>query len=139
MAGAEPPASVLDASAALALLNDEDGSEIVSDAVTDGAAINVVNLAEVLSKVAERGGDPAEATAKLRKAEGSKRALAIEPLTAADCIAVARLRPITRQRGLSLADRACLALAERLGIPALTTDEASEDVPNLDIEVQLIR
>ncbi len=139
MAGAEPPASVLDASAALALLNDEDGGEVVSNAIADGAAISVVNLAEVLSKVAERGGDPAEAAARLRKAEGSKRALAIEPLTAADCVAVARLRPITKQRGLSLADRACLALAERLDIPALTTDEAWDDVPNLDIEVQLIR
>lgn len=139
MAGAEPPASVLDASAALALLNDEDGGEVVSNAIADGAAISVVNLAEVLSKVAERGGDPAEAAAELRKAEGAKRALMIEPLTAADCVAVARLRPITKQRGLSLADRACLALAERLGIPALTTDEAWADVPDLDIEVQLIR
>lgn len=139
MAGAEPPASVLDASAALALLNDEDGGEVVSNAIADGAAISVVNLAEVLSKVAERGSDPAEAAAELRKAEGSKRALMIEPLTAADCVAVARLRPITKQRGLSLADRACLALAERLGIPALTTDEAWEDVPDLDIEVRLIR
>lgn len=99
----------------------------------------VVNLAEVLSKVAERGGDPAAAAAELRKAEGAKRALAIEPMTAADCVAVARLRPVTKQRGLSLADRACLALSERLGVPALTTDEAWDDVPDLDIEVRLIR
>ncbi len=139
MASAEAPASALDASAVLALLNDEEGSEVVSGAVADGAAISVVNLAEVLSKVAERGGDPATAAAELRKAEGSKRALTIEPLTAVDCIALARLRPITKQRGLSLADRACLALASRLGVPALTADEAWEDVPGLDIEVRLIR
>lgn len=139
MASAESPASALDASAVLALLNDEEGGEVISDAIAEGAAISVVNLAEVLSKVAERGGDPATAAAELRKAEGSKRALTIEPLTAADCVAVARLRPITKQRGLSLADRACLALADRLGIPALTTDEAWDDVPNLGIEVRLIR
>jgi PIN domain nuclease of toxin-antitoxin system len=139
VASAESPASALDASAVLALLNDEEGSEVVSGAIADGAAISVVNLAEVLSKVAERGGDPAAAAAELRKAEGSKRALTIEPLTAADCVALARLRPITKQRGLSLADRACLALADRLGIPALTTDEAWDDVPNLGIEVRLIR
>jgi ribonuclease VapC len=139
VASTESPASVLDASAALALLNDEDGGKVVSDAIADGAAISVANLAEVLSKVAERGGDPAKAAAELRKAEGPKRALAIEPLTAADCVAVARLRPITKQRGLSLADRACLALAKRLGVPALTTDEAWENVPDLDIEVRLIR
>lgn len=84
MANAESPASVLDASAVLALLNDEEGSEVVTDAIADGAAISVVNLAEVLSKVAERGDDPATAAAELRKAEGSKRALTIEPLTAAD-------------------------------------------------------
>ena len=128
MAGTEPPASVLDASAALASSTTR-RSEVVSNAVADGAAISVANLAEVLSKVAERGGDPAEAAAELRKAEGSKRALMIEPLTAADCVAVARLRPITKQRGLSLADRACLALAERLDIPALTTDEAWRTCP----------
>jgi ribonuclease VapC len=139
VASAEPPASALDASAVLALLNDEEGGEVVSGAVADGAAISVVNLAEVLSKVAERGGDPAAAAAELRKAEGSKRALTIEPLTAADCVALARLRPTTKQRGLSLADRACLALADRLGVPALTADEAWEDVPGLDIEVRLIR
>jgi ribonuclease VapC len=139
VANAESPASVLDASAVLALLNDEEGSEVVTDAIADGAAISVVNLAEVLSKVAERGDDPATAAAELRKAEGSKRALTIEPLTAADCVALARLRPITKRRGLSLADRACLALSERLGVPALTTDEAWEDVPDLGVEVRLIR
>lgn len=32
------------------------------------------------------------------------------------------LRPATKVQGLSLADRACLVLAERLGVPALTTD-----------------
>lgn len=138
MAGVESPASVLDASAALALLNDEDGSEVVSDAVADGAAISVVNLAEVLSKVAERGGDPADAAAKLRKAEGSKRALMIEPLTAADCIQVARLRPITKAQGLSFADRACLALAERLGVPAMTTDREWAKA-EVKADVQIIR
>jgi len=40
VASAESPASVLDASAALALLNDEDGGEVVSDAIADGAAIS---------------------------------------------------------------------------------------------------
>jgi ribonuclease VapC len=139
VASAEPPASALDASAVLALLNDEDGSEVVAAAIADGAAISVVNLAEVLSKVAERGGDPAAAVTVLRRAEGSKRALTIVPLTAADCFAFARLRPITKRQGLSLADRACLALSERLGVPALTTDEAWEAVPDLDIEVRLIR
>jgi ribonuclease VapC len=62
----------------------------------------------------------------------------VEALTAADCMEVARLRPVTKVQGLSLADRACLALAERLGVTALTTDRewAKADV---EAEVQLIR
>lgn len=116
------PASVLDASALMAVLHAEDGASVVIEAIGRGAAVSVVNWAEVLSKLAEAGKDPEAAAAELRRAEGSRRALSIEPLTAADCVAVARLRPITRRQGLSLADRACLALAERLDVPALTAD-----------------
>lgn len=130
--------AVLDASALMAVLHDEDGAEAVIDAIIEGAAISVANWAKVLSKLAERGRDPEQAAREARKAEGSKRALMIEPLTAADCIAVARLRPITKAQGLSLADRACLALAARLDVPALTADGewAKADVA---ADVQLIR
>jgi ribonuclease VapC len=106
----------------MAVLHAEEGASIVIEAIAQGAAVSVVNWAEVLSKLAERGKDPEVAAAELRRAEGSRRALSIEPLTAADCVAVARLRPITKRQGLSLADRACLALAERLDVPALTAD-----------------
>jgi ribonuclease VapC len=108
------------------------------EAIEEGSAISVVNWAEVLSKLAEGGMDPSTAAAQLRRAEGSRKALTIEPLTAADCIVIARLRPITRGQGLSLADRACLALADRLGVPALTADRewAKADV---EAEVHFIR
>jgi ribonuclease VapC len=66
------------------------------------------------------------------------KALTIEGMTAADCVEVARLRSTTMRQGLSLADRACLALAARLGVPALTTDRAWADA-GVDVEVQLIR
>lgn len=49
---AEAPAAVLDASALLAHLNDEDGASSVRAAMKDGAAISVANWAEVLSKLA---------------------------------------------------------------------------------------
>jgi ribonuclease VapC len=132
------PASVLDASALMAILHAEEGASVVIDAIGEGAAVSVVNWAEVLSKLAEAGKDPEIAAAELRRAEGSRRALSIEPLTAADCVAVARLRPITRRQGLSLADRACLALAQRLDVPALTADREwlTADVA---VEVRLIR
>lgn len=122
----------------MAVLHAEDGASVVIEAIGRGAAVSVVNWAEVLSKLAEAGKDPEAAAAELRRAEGSRRALSIEPLTAADCVAVARLRPITRRQGLSLADRACLALAERLDVPALTADRKWREA-DVVAEVQLIR
>lgn len=129
---------MLDASALMAVLHAEDGASVVIDAIGEGAAVSVVNWAEVLSKLAEAGKDPEVAAAELRRAEGSRRALSIEPLTAADCVAVARLRPITKRQGLSLADRACLSLAERLGVSALTADRKWIEA-DVAAEVQLIR
>ena len=41
-------------------------------------------------------------------------------------------------RGLSLGDRACLALALKLNLPALTTDRIWENL-NLSVQVQVIR
>lgn len=122
----------------MAVLHAENGASVVIEAIGRGAAVSVVNWAEVLSKLAEAGKDPEAAAAELRRAEGSRRALSIEPLTAADCVAVARLRPITRRQGLSLADRACLALAERLDVPALTADRKWLEA-DVAADVQLIR
>ena len=64
--------------------------------------------------------------------------LILEPLTETDCIEIALLRPLTKASGLSLADRACLALAKRLDIPVLTADRSWADL-NLGVAAQLIR
>jgi hypothetical protein len=74
------------------------GADAAAEAIANGAAISVANWAKVLTKLAERGRDPEQAASEARKAEGSRRALSIEPMTAADCIAVARLRLTTRPR-----------------------------------------
>ncbi len=121
-AEAEAPATVLDASALLAHLNDEDGASAVREAMKGGAAISVASWAEVLSKLAERGEDPGVAAAEMRGAELVGKVVSVEPITDDDCIEIARLRPATKAQGLSLADRAGLVLAERLGVPVLTTD-----------------
>lgn len=126
------PASILDASALIAFLHDEPGSDAVVDAIAAAAAVSVVNWAEALSKVAADGADPQEV------ADGFEATLILEPLTETDCIEIARLRPLTKARGLSLADRACLALAKRLGIPVLTADREWADL-DLGVTVQLIR
>jgi ribonuclease VapC len=131
------PTSVLDASAVMALLHDEEGSSAVVEAIAAGTTICVVNWAEVLSKVTGEGDDPEQVASRL-SVTGEEVVIWIEALTAADCMEVGRMRPVTKAQGLSLADRACLALAERLGVPALTTDR---DWAKVDVaaEVQLIR
>jgi len=137
-AKAEAPTAVLDASALLAHLNDEDGASAVREAMKAGAAISVANWVEVLSKLAERGEDPGVAAAEMKGAELIGQAVSIEPITDDDSIEIARLRPATKGQGLSLADRACLVLAQRLGVPALTTDGEWAKAKT-KAEVQLIR
>jgi ribonuclease VapC len=112
------PTSVLDASALMALIHGENGKAVVAAALAGRSAISVVNWAEVLSKVAQGGGDPAALEADYREHGFIGRALTIGGMTEADCVEVARLRPLTARQGLSLADRVCLVLAARLGVPA---------------------
>jgi PIN domain nuclease of toxin-antitoxin system len=138
VAGSESPASVLDASALLAHLNEERGATVVREAMQVGAAISVINWTEVLTKLAERGEDPELVAAELRAAGLIGVTVSLEPLTDADCIAVARLRSATKAKGLSLADRACLVLAERLGVPAMTADRDWGEI-DVGAEVRLIR
>ncbi len=64
--------------------------------------------------------------------------LAIVDFNAELAYKVGVLRPLTRHIGLSLGDRVCLALAQHLGLPALTTDRAWEGL-SLGITVQVIR
>ncbi len=92
---------VLDASAMLAYLFDEDGVGLVETALNDSACIGAINWAEVLSKVED-------------------------------------IRPQTKLLGLSLGDRACLALGMRLEIPVLTADTAWNDL-TLNISIRMIR
>jgi len=115
-------APVLAASALLAHLRDEPGADVVAEAIADGAVISTVNLAEVFSRVADRGEDPAKLAAELTQSGLLDGAITVEPFTTADAIDAGRLRPLTRNAGLSLGDRACLALARRLDAPALTAD-----------------
>jgi ribonuclease VapC len=119
------PASILDASALIAYLHDESGADAVVDAITAGAAVSVVNWAEALSKVAADGDDPQQVSDTLQT---SASPLLLQPLTDADCVEIARLRPLTKAHGLSLADRACLALAKRLNIPVVTADREWADL-----------
>ncbi len=107
--------------------------------MADGAAISVVNWMEVLSRIAERGEDPELAAAEMKGAGLIGGVVSVEPVTEQDSIEIARLRPLTKEQGLSLADRSCLALATRLGLPAITGDRAWQNLPRVDVAVKLIR
>lgn len=131
-------APVLDASALLAHLRDEPGADVVAEAIASGAVISTVNLAEVFSRVADRGADPAKLAAELTQSGLLDGAITVEPFTTADAIDAGRLRPLTRDAGLSLGDRACLALARRLDAPALTADTDWQGVAH-GVELRPIR
>jgi ribonuclease VapC len=124
--------AVLDSSAVLAVLNGEPGVDKIAEVLTD-ALLSTVNYAEVVAKLVERGTSLVEA----------KTALQSIALTTVDFdIALAQrtgeLRAETRRRGLSLGDRACLSLAEREGVPAVTADGSWVGAIS-GVEIQLFR
>lgn len=125
---------VLDASAVLALLNDEPGAERVQALIDrDDCVVSVVNVVEVLSKLSDHGLSLDEARFALDSLELTER-----PLDADLARSAAALRPATRAQGLSLADRCCLALSQSLGAVAVTADRPWLNL-NLDIQVECIR
>ena len=107
----EAPAFVLDASALLAYLQGEPGASVVASALVQGAALSAVNWAEVLSKLAERSQDPDTVATYLTEQGLLDKAILIYPLDETLARAIAKLHSQTRSAGLSLGDRACLALA----------------------------
>jgi ribonuclease VapC len=109
---------ILDASALLALLQGEPGADVV-EGVLLRAVMSAVNLSEVVAKLTEHGMPPAAARAAL---EGLP--IDVRPFDREAAYTAGELRPLTRSAGLSLGDRACLALAMRLGVTALTADRA---------------
>lgn len=122
--------SVLDASALLALLFKEPGGEAVF-AHLPGSLLSAVNLSEVVSKSIESGMTVVE----------SHRILAefpceIVPFDAEQAYLTASLRVPTRQYGLSLGDRACLALGMKSKCPVITAERQWDAC---GIEVQVIR
>lgn len=129
---------VLDASALLAYLQGEPGSDVVQAALTAGAVMNIVNYAEVLSRLGDAGEEPAAAHQHLQEQGLIGGLLEIVPLTEDDAVAIARLRAATRVQGLSLGDRACLATGLRLGRAVLTADRSWAAI-DAGILVRLIR
>jgi PIN domain nuclease of toxin-antitoxin system len=123
---------VLDASAILALLNNERGSEIIINVLTE-AVISSVNLSEVIAKLADCGMSEVEVREVI-----SALGLEIINFEPEMPYYAGMLRLLTRQAGLSFGDRACLTLGVFLSLPVITTDRAWTDL-KLGINVQVIR
>ena len=135
----EAARAILDASALLAFLRKEPGAPIVRQALAVGAVISSVNWAEVLSKLTDLTGQDADVILTGIRGLGLPGGLlTVLPLTEADAVAIGRLRPVTRPFGLSLADRAALAVALRLGATVLTADRAWQQI-DTGVSIQLIR
>ncbi|HWB32906.1 MAG TPA: type II toxin-antitoxin system VapC family toxin [Acidobacteriaceae bacterium] len=123
---------VLDSSVPLAILLGE-VSGISTYSLIDGAVMSAVNLAEVYSKISELG------AAEWPRAEALLALLErVEPMTQQQARACGELRTKTRHAGLSLGDRACLALAIELEAEVYTADRAWKQV-TLGIPIHLVR
>ena len=112
-----PVSTVLDASAVLAFLHGEIGADVVEAELTDGARCGAASWSEVAQKVLAAGRDWDLVRALLTSYD-----LTVEPVVTEDAEwAARRWRP---GEGLSLADRLCLALAERIDAEVWTADDA---------------
>lgn len=109
---------VVDASALVAALRGEPGAARVRELVPR-SAMSTINLGEALQAGVRTGRELRGITDTLESL-----GLTIVPLDALVAERAAALWQFTRDSGLSLADRCCLALAERLGGTALTADRA---------------
>jgi ribonuclease VapC len=123
--------TVLDASALLAYLREEAGADIVERALAEDAVIGALSLAEALSKLTDSGEAPERVLDAI-----TRLPLDVVPFDADLAVESGRLRPLTAKAGLSLGDRASLALGLRLGRRVLTANaDWLRLVPDVDVEV----
>jgi ribonuclease VapC len=123
---------ILDASAVLAYLADEEGAREVAK-LLDEAAISAVNVAEVAGKLGERGA-PREIVEDIVGALGLEIIDCDGPLA----YRIGELRASTKGLGLSLGDRACLATAIDRGVRAVTADRHWKGL-KLGVRIHVIR
>jgi ribonuclease VapC len=127
-----PDTAVLDSSAVLALLQNEAGGAKVGTLVY-GALLSAVNLCEIYSKLIQRGVPGPLSWGRIVSLQCDVR-----PFTAEQGRVAAELVQTTRPFGLSLGDRACLALAVEHKARVYTADRAWKNL-SLGIEIEVIR
>ena len=123
---------VLDASAVLAIVFDENGADKAS-AHARSSLVSAINMVEVLEKVQARKLPPGDVISLLKRLE-----VEIVPFDEHQALVSAGLRPAARKLGISLADVACLSLAATRALAAVTADREWRKLDD-DIEIILIR
>lgn len=126
--------AVLDSSAVLAVILEEPGAERV-EVYLPGAKLSAVNLGEVVAKLRDLAMPESTIEVVLDGLQIDVRSHDLD-----DALSAGFLRPATRAVGLSLGDRACLALAASLGLPAVTADRGWQSIAaDIGVRVALIR
>jgi ribonuclease VapC len=128
----DPDIAVLDSSAILAVFFNEPGAQIVRP-IVHGALLNSVNLAEIHTRMLDYGAQPQQAWGWIQGLQCEVCFFTDEHARVA-----AELRFITKPYGLSLGDRACLALAIERKATVYTTDRVWKNL-SLGIEIEVIR
>lgn len=123
---------MLDASAVLALLQEEPGSAVV-EAQLASAIISTVNLSEVVAQLIKHQ-IPEKLAARVVSDLGLQSIAFDEEMA----YHAAALIKITGRFGLSLGDRACLALAQKLELPVITADRVWKNL-NVGCEIRILR
>lgn len=123
---------VADSSVLLAITYGEPGADRALE-VIEGARVSAVNLSEVVAKFIKQGSTVEDATASV-----AEFGVMVVPFDLAQAVDAGLLRRATRDRGLSLGDRACLALARREGATVLTADRAWAGL-DVGVPVEVIR
>jgi ribonuclease VapC len=123
---------VLDASAVLALLNQEPGADLVQEMLSQ-AVISTVNLTEVVTRLTAKGMPETEIRDVL-----SLLGLTSVPFDQESAIQSGLLYTATHASGLSSGDRACLTLARNMNAIAFTADRAWQSL-DIGVQVRLIR
>jgi len=123
--------SMLDASAILAVLNQEEGAEKVMS--LEAPAVSAVNLAEVATKLSQKGVPEPEMRRVVALLD-----LEVIPFDERAAYRAGGLHPLTSKSGLSLGDRACLATAALMKVPAVTAERSWRSL-KVGVPIQLIR
>lgn len=124
--------AVLDSSALLAYFLAEPGAEVVKQYI-GGAVLSAVNLSEVVARLANIG-----AAEDFIRIQIQKLRFSISDFDEDVAYSAGMLRERTKEYGLSLGDRACIATAARLNLPAVTADRQWAEI-DLGVEIVLIR